>query len=327
MSENVAIQKKPIKKTGLGRGLGSLLGESPLKDSQETKNQDSKSQGKKSFEDLPKDSPASEKDRVIKLGIEQVYPNKTQPRKIFNEEKLKELASSIREKGVIQPILVRKRENDEGYEIIAGERRWRASQLAGLHSVPAIVKESSPQEQMELALIENIQRADLNYVEEAEAYNLLINKFKLTQLEVAQKVGKERATVANLLRILHLPSEVRQLMKEDVLTLGQAKLLLSLEDQEAQKKLAKKAVNEALTVRALEKLINKYKCSQEDLSEASNTEEKVDAGRLQAEVLSQQLQKALGTRVKIDYSNGKGTVHIQYYSDDQLNQVVERLMD
>ncbi|NJL23946.1 MAG: ParB/RepB/Spo0J family partition protein [Calothrix sp. SM1_5_4] len=190
--------------------------------------------------------------RIWNLAIEKIYPNPNQPRQVFDKEPLQELADSIKEKGIIQPLLVRKSADGE-YEIIAGERRWRAAQIAGLKEVPAIIKDSEEQEVLELALIENIQRENLNAVEEAEAYEFLIKKYNLTQNDLAQKVGKDRATVANMLRILQLQPGVRQMVSRGELSLGQAKVLLSLSDPKTQQDSRQRAKNEAMSVRSARK--------------------------------------------------------------------------
>jgi ParB family chromosome partitioning protein len=192
--------------------------------------------------------------RIWQIPIEKIDANPNQPRRHFEKEALDELALSILEKGIIQPILVRKAGPDK-FEIIAGERRWRASQLAGLHEIPSIIKDSDEREVLELALIENIQRENLNVIEEAEAYDMLIKKYDLTQQDMADKVGKDRATIANVLRLLQLQPEVRKMVSANELSLGQAKVLLGVGEPKTQIKLAKKTKDESLSVRALEKLV------------------------------------------------------------------------
>lgn len=260
--------------------------------------------------------------RVWTLSIEKVNPNKDQPRKIFAPEQLKELADSIKEKGIIQPILVRSTDKAGQYEIIAGERRWRAAQLAGLKEVPALIKSTTPRETLELALIENIQRADLNPIEEAEAYAHLAKSYNLTQQEMAQKVGKERVTVANVMRLLQLHPEVRDMVKRNELQLGQAKVLLALTELDLQLQVAKKAVRQGLTVRALEKLVAKAKESGDDLDILDDNK---DLERKMMKELETELQKRLGTRVNIEEQGGKGKLTIHFYSIDELNQVVDRI--
>lgn len=259
--------------------------------------------------------------RLWQIAIEKIEPNPNQPRQIFTKEALQELANSIQEKGIIQPLLLRKKGVD-GFEIIAGERRWRAAQMAGLKDVPALIKESEDQEVLELALIENIQRENLNAVEEAEAYDFLIKKYNLTQQELAHKVGKDRATVANLLRLLQLDPLVRQMVSKGELSLGQAKVLLSVSDPEMQELLAKRARSETLSVRALEKLIAKSKEPQVAVASPDDSlREKM------AKNLGDELQKLIGSKVILDYSQGKGRIAIQFYSDQELNQIVDRLRE
>lgn len=257
--------------------------------------------------------------RIWQVPIEKIDANPDQPRQIFDAEPLQELANSIREKGIIQPLLLRKK--GENFEIIAGERRWRAAQLAGLKEVPAILKESGDREVQELALIENIQRENLNPVEEAEAYDFLIKKYNLTQLELAQKVGKDRATVTNLLRLLQLQPSVRQMVSKKELSLGQAKVLLSLVDASAQEKLALKAKDESLSVRALEKLVAQKK----DPVPTPALSEDDELRAMLAKDLGDELQKLVGSKVVLDYDRGKGKISIQFYSDDELNEISERL--
>ncbi|MCB0364237.1 MAG: ParB/RepB/Spo0J family partition protein [Bdellovibrionaceae bacterium] len=325
MSEQKEITaKKTPKKTALGRGLGSLLGNStPIEEEPLTKLPPMKSETNSALKEGFIESPAQPKipdtARVWKIAVDKIYPNVNQPRQVFDAEPLKELSASIREKGVLQPIVARKMP-DGGYEIIAGERRWRAAQQAGLHEVPVILKESDDQEAMELALIENIQRADLNPVEEAEAYAHLIKKYNLTQQKLAEQVGKDRVTIANTMRLLNLAPEVRVMVSKGEISMGQAKVLLSVDDPKVQRQLAKKVCNDKLSVRATEKLVLKrFKQPQ-----GNNGVEEIDiSGRL-AKGLADELQKIMGTKVAIDYFGGKGKIAISFYSDDELNQMADK---
>lgn len=258
--------------------------------------------------------------RIWNIAIEKIFPNPNQPRQVFDKEPLEELAMSIMEKGIIQPLLVRKSEDDT-FEIIAGERRWRAAQIAGLKEVPALIKDSTEQEVLELALIENIQRENLNPIEESEAYDFLMKKYNLTQQELANKVGKDRATVANMLRLLQLQPGVRQMVSRGELSMGQAKVLLSLPDLKAQEKMAEKAKNLNLSVRALEKMVAAAK---NPLSASSVTE---DLPSKMARALGEELQKLLGSKVQLDYEKGKGKIIINFYSDQELNQIADTLRD
>jgi len=259
--------------------------------------------------------------RIWTVGIDKVFPNKSQPRKDFDGEKIKELAASIKEQGILQPITVRKTA-ESTYEIIAGERRWRAAQAAGLHEVPVIVKEAENKQVLEWALIENIQREDLNPIEEAEAFNQLIGEFKYTHQELADKMGKERATVTNSLRLLTLARDVRELLREQKISQGHAKALLSLDIPEQQRNLAAEIVKKGLSVRAVEKEVARMKKG--EAATAAPTEKENLWAEL-VESLAGDLQKKLGTKVKIDYAEGKGRIVVNFYSDDELTSLVETI--
>lgn len=322
-------------KKRLGRGLGSLLStdaadfdESPRTESKKAPTTSAQKQPIKAQEKThEKTQPVPQKQslnreidpslRVWSLAVEKIIPNSTQPRKDFLKEPLEELAKSIKEQGVIQPITVRKK--GEEYEIIAGERRWRASQLAGLQEVPAIVKEVDDQKSMELALIENLQREDLNAVEEAMGYQLLIDDYELSQQELATKVGKSRSSITNSLRVLTLPRDVRQMLRQGLLSLGHAKVLLGVEDVKNQVTLAKRAIQKKLSVRALEKEVKKL------TSKKSRDINGLDVSERLANGLATDLQKILGTKVQIKYANGKGKIEISYYSDEELSGLCEKI--
>lgn len=347
-----STNQKQANKKRLGRGLGSLLStdvgdfeDVPVEKAKETLKQTPvKSAVKKTTvptkakesvlekrtftnNNLDKSAPVPKKandnqdlsqlGRIWSLAIEKVVPNQTQPRKDFHKEHLEELASSIKEQGVLQPITVRKLNNK--YEIIAGERRWRASQIAGLKEVPAIIKDVDDQKSMELALIENLQREDLNPVEEAMGYQLLIDDYDLSQQELAQKVGKSRSSVTNALRVLTLPRDVRQMLRQGLISVGHGKVLLGVEDVKMQVKLARKAIQKKLSVRALEKEIRKLgKTKSDDISD-------LDVSERLARGLATDLQKILGTKVNIQYKKGKGRLEIAFYSDDELSQFCEKV--
>jgi ParB family chromosome partitioning protein len=343
MSESSNYQiKRPARKQALGRGLGSLLGEpasEPLTERINMNPIDSFRMAHRSDPskiDAEFDTQASEglqmlplmqakvpdTARVWQVAIENVFPNKNQPRQLFSSDALKELSDSIREKGILQPIVARKMK-DGGYEIVAGERRWRAAQLAGLHDVPVILKEIDDQEALELALIENIQRSDLNPMEEAEAYAHLIKKYNLTQQKLSEKVGKERVTIANTMRLLNLAPEVRIMVSKGELSLGQAKVLLSVEDFASQRRLADRVKNDRLSVRATEKLVLK---AFKELDQAERaTESGENVAKKTARGLADDMQKLLGTKVDIDYSLGRGKISISFYSDDDLNNLAEKI--
>lgn len=318
MSKTQEAQKN--KKQKLGRGLGSLLGGDSGAFSKMTADEPVKSVSEPLKEKAVVQPQVPEHNRVWNIPIENVIPNKDQPRKVFEKLALEELASSIKEKGIIQPLLLKKNGADK-YEIIAGERRWRAAQKAELKEVPAIIKDLEEQEVLELALIENIQRKDLNPVEEAEAYQFLMDRFDLTQAEVAERVGKERATVANLLRLLQLGPELRKMILNGEISQGQAKVLLSLGEPKEQVEMALRVKAESLSVRALEKLVARKKKPEKAKIEG-------DASKTaQLGPLKEELQKILGSRVDIEYRSGKGKLKFYFYSDEQLNQIIDRLRD
>lgn len=249
------------------------------------------------------------------LPIERVIPNKTQPRKVFNEEALSDLASSIAEKGVLQPIVVRRR--GDNYEIVAGERRWRASSRAGLHEIPAIVKEFSDSESLQVALIENIQRQDLDPIEEAEAYGRLITEYDLTQDDVALAVGKSRVTVTNALRLLKLPAPVLAMLADGRLTAGHARALLTVNSTSQQEKLANDVATRKLSVRDTERLARQIA---KDTKPAA-----VDDKKPSERSVEERLMRALGTKVRLKHRNGKGRLEIHFHSLDQLDQLLDKL--
>ncbi|MCB0355959.1 MAG: ParB/RepB/Spo0J family partition protein, partial [Bdellovibrionales bacterium] len=259
--------------------------------------------------------------RVWQVRTDRIVANKEQPRKIFIDEELESLTASIKEKGILQPITVRKLAEDK-FEIIAGERRWRAAQRAGLQEVPVLLKDVDDSTSLELALIENIQREDLNPVEEAEAYFHLIKKYKMTQQQLAEKIGKERATVANVLRLLNLSPEVRKMVASCEISLGQAKALMALSDPKKQKSLAIKARDNQLSVRAVEKLVAKYRDSKKE----EPTEQDILKDK-SVETLRVELQRMLGTKVSIDYNTGKGKISIAFYSDEELNGIIDKIRE
>ncbi|MEQ1722141.1 MAG: ParB/RepB/Spo0J family partition protein [Pseudobdellovibrio sp.] len=322
------INKENTNKKRLGRGLGSLLGgashdSSPFAQAKEetTRIAPPQTTAKVSTESIE----TNPENRVWNIAIDKLVPGIYQPRKNFDKESLNELANSIKENGIIQPITVRKRASG-GFEILAGERRWRAAQTAGLHEVPAIIKTLTDREALQVALIENIQREDLDPIEEAESYERLIQEFSLSQSEAAEKVGKERSSVANALRLLTLPLEIREMLTQKQISVGHAKAILSLTDKARQINLAKKVAEGGMSVRTLEAEIKSaHKAPVAATGAATAGALNVDlAGKLAAE-LADQLQKTLGTKVEITYKSGKGGVYIHFYSDDQLTQIYEKL--
>jgi ParB family chromosome partitioning protein len=252
---------------------------------------------------------------VLQLPVEAVERNPGQPRKRFDEARLEELAASIREHGVVEPILVRR----EGakYRILAGERRWRAAQRAGLREVPALVREATDRQAFELALVENIQRADLNPIEEAEAYEVFATTYSLTQIEISARVGKERSTVANALRLLKLPEDVRDVVRNGALDMGHARALLALGTSEEIRKLANRAVRERLSVRALEAII---RGASRKPGRAAPTESAATRD------LAHRLQRRLGARVRIAQKTAKsGRIEIDYTSLDELDGILAKM--
>ncbi len=256
---------------------------------------------------------------ILELDINAIVPNENQPRKVFNDNSLNELALSIKEKGVIQPVIVRKG-SDNTYRLIAGERRWRAAKIAGLTKLPAIVKDAAPAESLELALIENIQREDLNPIETAEAFNKLITEFKLTHDELSRKVGKDRATVTNYLRLLKLHPEVKAWIAAGSLSIGHAKALLQIENTNMQLDAARKIIQKKLSVREAEALSKK-------LSLPPATSGKLHTWKdPQIRSLEENLKQSLGTKVSLIHRGKKGgKIIIEYYSLDELDRLLEIL--
>lgn len=277
-------------------------------------NQDDKSNNAFYKEDINADG-----EKVLIMKISAVEPNRDQPRKSFREEGIDELASSIAQYGIIQPLLVQKR--DDYYEIIAGERRWRAAMKAGLKEVPVIVKDYSNREAVEISLIENIQREDLNPIEEALAYERLITEFEMTQEEVAGRVSKSRSAVTNSLRLLRLEGDIRQMVILGELSEGHARTLLGLPNEEMQKLLAERIIKEKLSVRDTERLVKKL-----TESKPKKTKEKDYQKEAILNNLSEQLKNTFGTKVSIiEKSRSRGKIEIEYYSDDELNRIFEML--
>jgi ParB family chromosome partitioning protein len=261
--------------------------------------------------------PAAAGRGLLALPLEAIERNPEQPRKRFDEAKLEELAASIREHGVVEPILVRKQ--GAKYRIVAGERRWRAAQRAGLREIPAIVRETSDREAFEIALIENLQRADLNAIEEAEAYEVLASEHDLTQEEIAKRVGKERSTVANALRLLKLPEEVRDSVRQGQLDMGHARALLGLDDAEAMKRASQKAIREGLSVRATESLVR-------SLGRKESARPSTPSESPSVKALAQRLQRRLGARCRVvPKSAVAGRLEIEYTSLDELDGILGKI--
>ena len=249
--------------------------------------------------------------------IESISPNPHQPRQNFSDSELITLADSIKDKGIIQPILVSK--TKDGFQLIAGERRWRAAQKAGLDKIPVWIRDVSPAETLELALIENIQRKDLNPIEESSAYQELVQKFHLTQEALSKRVGKNRSTIANFLRLLKLPAIIQQDLIDGQLTTGHARVLIAIESLSAQKKLRDLIIKKSLSVRQTEDLVKKILTLKKPKSPKIETDHYIES-------LSKDLQKSLGTKVIIRRKGKKGKIIIEFYSDEDLGRLIDQLL-
>lgn len=260
----------------------------------------------------------SEGDQVVAVDVRDLRPNPYQPRREFNEEKLRELAQSIQEYGIIQPLILRKSEV-RGFDIVAGERRFRAAKLAGLDAIPAVIRDLTDVKLMEIALIENLQREDLNPIEVADAYQNLIEKCELTQDELAQRVGQSRSHIANMLRLLHLPIAIRDMVSRGTLSMGHARALLSVSDKDKQILLANQAVEEEWSVRKLESVIYDPK---KDVSRETKKAKMPLAYRRYEE----QFQQLLGTSVRIQHGKKRGKIEIEYFSEDDLERIMHLML-
>jgi len=263
----------------------------------------------------------NEYEEIVELRINDIEPNLEQPRKSFDEESLRELAESIKKHGIVQPIIVRK-ENDT-YRIVAGERRWRAAKIANLEKIKAIVKDLTDQEILEVALIENLQREDLNPIEEAEAYEKLIKEHGLKQEEIAEIVGKSRPAVANSLRLLSLPDEIKSGLVERKITSGHARALLAIEDPEVQKRVMEEIIKMNYNVRQTEKIVKEY--IDKKIDDNNDNEIKKDEKEKSYEVkaVEEMLANILGTKVQLDSKRKKGKIIIEYYSNEELERIIE----
>jgi len=260
-------------------------------------------------------------EEILQIEVSRISAGGEQPRKVFRDESLKELAASIKEKGVLQPVIV-SRTGDGFFRLIAGERRWRASQLAGLKKIPAIIKNAAAKDSLEIALIENMQREDLNPIETAEAFHKLMKDFNLTQEELSEKVGKERATVANYLRLLKLPDEIRLLISDNSLSMGHARAILSIEGRTNQTEAARRILRKGLSVRETEALAK-------NIAASGTKKSKTHKGHKDPQIasLEDRLIKNLGTKVRIHHKGKKGgKIEIEYYSLDELDRLLDILM-
>lgn len=307
---------------GLGKGKAALFGEDVVLQSR--KEYDNVSRETLTVNESPEEyrveTTIKDIGKEFMVKVSQIEPNSEQPRKDFNQEQIQELAESIKRYGVLQPLLVQKK--GDHYEIIAGERRWRAAKEAGIKEVPVVIREYSKQQAMEIALIENIQRADLNPVEEAQAYQKLMEEFDLTQEEIAERVSKNRATITNSLRLLKLDKRVLEMLVQGLLTGGHARAILSLESGELQYQTALKVIDSRLSVREVEKLvkqINKPKKQKIEKKEDNDLS-------FIYENLEERMKQAMGTKVIINRrDNSKGKIEIEYYSQAELERIVELL--
>ena len=261
--------------------------------------------------------------QIVQLSVDEIEPNPFQARSGFDEAQIDELMRSIQEKGIIQPIIVNRL--GQSYQLIAGERRWRATKKAGFETIPAIIHEiDSQQELMELSLIENIQREDLSPIEEAEGYRALMDKCFLTQDEVAQKVGKDRSTIANLVRLLKLPLEIQDNLRRSELQMGHARALLGLEDDEDRLELGRRAAEERMTVREVERAVNSHHTGRDKKRRTRSAEEQKDPHIIDFE---EKLQHRFGTAVNIRRSAKRGRIEVEFYDSNDLERILELLLN
>ncbi|WP_371375699.1 ParB/RepB/Spo0J family partition protein [Sporomusa aerivorans] len=288
-----------MSKRGLGRGLDALF-------------------------NAPKSPEAAESNEPInEIPVHNIIPNQHQPRRVFDEEALAELAQSIKQHGVIQPVVVR--QTLSGYELVAGERRWRASQIVGLKQIPAVVREYTDAEMMEIALIENLQRQNLNSIEEAMAFRSLMLEFGLTQEEVAQRIGRSRSMIANIVRLLNLQPEVQEFVSRGTLSMGQARPLLALEDSAVQLDAAKQIIEEDLSARDAEELVRRL-AARRPVKKAEPAEKAVDEdSQFFMNEFEDRLKLILGTQVRIKPGKLKSKIEIEYYSNEDLERIMDML--
>lgn len=289
------------KKKGLGKGLDALFANAEI-----NTQQISVSNTKENIEK-----------GISYININDIKPNENQPRKDFNDEKIEELADSIKEHGLIQPVVLRK--SGKGYEIVAGERRWRACRKAGIKEIPCIIKELTDEENMLVAIIENMQREDLNPVEEAEGINQMIEVYGMTQEQVSKSVGKSRPYITNALRLLKLPVEIRRMLSEGKLTAGHARAIAGVEDKKKQLLIAELVIKNELSVRQTEKLIKEEKINEKRPAKR-RAEKNADVKRVEED-----LKMILGTKVNLEHKGKKGKIEIEYYSREELDRLIELL--
>jgi ParB family transcriptional regulator, chromosome partitioning protein len=302
-----------MSKSALGRGLGALLG------GQITPPAPTPSSAQPAAAPAVADS----RERVQRVPLNRVHPSALQPRKQFSEESLRELADSIREQGIVQPLIVRP--HGDTFELIAGERRWRAAQLLNLPDVPIIAREADDRTVLELALIENLQRENLNPIEEALGYSQLSGQFQLTQEEISAKVGKSRAVVANALRLLKLPQSIQDYVRQGQLSVGHAKVILGLTDEKSQRLAADRVVKETLNVRQTESLVAKWQSPVAQEPSGKLKAPAAPSGDPHVTDLESRLRELFATKVKLNYSQGKGSLEISFFSDEELERILQIL--
>ena len=311
------------KKGGLGKGIDALIAPSVKKEADKEKIVEKVVEKvvEKPVEKIIEK--VVEKPVDVRMKIDEIEPNRMQPRKKFDEDALQELAESIKQYGLIQPIVVKK--NNDYYEIVVGERRWRAARIAGLKEVPVIIKEYDNKESMEIAIVENLQREDLNPIEEAEAYRRLIDEFGLKQDEAAQKVSKSRTAVTNALRLLKLDERVQKMVIDDMISGGHARALLAIEDKEEQYGMAMTVFDNKMSVRETEKLVRDYLKKLEEKDSDEKTKKK-DFSQIETIYgqLEERMKSIIGTKVAIRSRNyKKGKIEIEYYSNDELERIID----
>lgn len=309
------------KKSALGKGLGAIFGEDVVetvqieKEEKRAANVSRETSVKRPVRSTVKKEEEPGKEYMMKLSL--IDPNREQPRKDFNQEQIMELAASVKRYGVLQPLLVKKK--GDRYEIIAGERRWRAAKEAGLKEVPVVIREYTKQQSMEIALIENVQREDLNPIEEAMAYQQLMQEFELTQEEIAERVSKNRATITNSMRLLKLDKRVQEMLVQGQVTSGHARALLALESGEQQYQAALKIISERLSVREVERLVKALNKPKKE----EKKEEERDLSFIFKD-LEERMKRIMGTKVVINKRDrNKGKIEIEYYSEAELERIVE----
>lgn len=303
----------PKKAKGLGKGLDALFGDVEVTPVKSANKKESSKQAKADTAAKKSDETEASQGGVLYIDINDIKPNTGQPRKHFDEEKLEELASSIQQHGLIQPIVLRKLKT--GYEIVAGERRWRACRIVGLKEVPCIVKELTDEENMLLAIIENMQREDLNPIEEAEGLKQMIDTYGLTQEQVSYSVGKSRPYITNSLRLLKLPEEVRTLTASGEISVGHAKALAAVKDRDKQITLAKKTAKDGLSVRQIELMAKETKAPARKVPKVKKSADE--------KKIEEDMKNALGTKVNLNRKGKKGKIEIEFYSDEELERLIE----